>query len=176
VARKDEGERAAALARNLDIPGLTAKHLKTLANRIPDLEEYLVMSIDPNGRILLRGPSGDHIMIAPRADMPISEFEAWLSANGPGAAAEPEVVGAPAEPPVTIPNWGERLMRMTSGSDDVEAMLGDQAERFAQRLKRDGADAAQAWYRRELAKSVLAFAWRWTRRALTLDLLLNKLG
>lgn len=83
-------------------------------------------------------------------------------------------IGEPAVP--KVPHIGEAIIGLICGSTMREAILGDLAERFEERACREGARSAQAWYWRHVAKSIGAFAWRFARRLIELDEILQRIG
>ena len=87
-------------------------------------------------------------------------------APGPERPLEPEAV----------PRAGEVLIRFFCRGDFREAILGDLAEKFADRVEENGAFSARWWYWRQVARSTAAFTWRWIRRLAEIDEVLERIG
>ena len=75
-----------------------------------------------------------------------------------------------------VPRLGEVLAGLLCDPALREAILGDLAERFEERVRRRGPKAAKAWYWWQVVRSFGPFAWRWARRLIELDEILQRIG
>jgi hypothetical protein len=83
----------------------------------------------------------------------------------------PVVPAAPPMPPIA----GERIIALLGG-EMAEAILGDLAEKFEERVERIGETRARAWYWWQATRSVGSFVGRWTRRLIEIEALLQRIG
>lgn len=127
-------------------------------------------------------PNVDHISPAVWRDLKISEvywsqdgiFRSAPDDDGPVAAPAAREEDSPPRP--CVPPLGEAIVGLACSADLREAMLGDLAERFEALVASRGGKAARAWYWRQVARSLGALAWRWGRRLMELDALLQRIG
>ena len=96
-------------------------------------------------------------------------------AHGTSARDEAASLGAEVRE-ITAPPLGERLIALLAIPERREAILGDLAEQFADRVRRCGADRARRWYWCQVALSGGAFAWRWFWRIVALGGLAQRIG
>jgi len=74
-----------------------------------------------------------------------------------------------------IPAWAEKLISLFCAASMREAVLGDLAERFEDRLKSSGLPSARRWYWRQVLWSTGSFLWRGARRLVEIEELLSRI-